>query len=283
MSFDREKSETDKASDEDLKTADSVSAAGAAAAPAVKAAGKPRNRMLENILFMFLILILGSFLTFQIRVGINEQEQLLASKEKHTAYQLQLDDLKNKNKKLKEENTLLVAQKDQLTEDVLNEQGYSELAASLAETRELAGLTEVTGEGITITLSDSTITDSSNLNQSSLIHSQDVQYFVDTLKSAGARAIAINGERIVCTTSISCTGPTIRVNNSRYPVPFVITAVCDPNTTYDILQNDAQVIFRKSEGVGITVVKNNSISIPAFSDSTVIDSLSTELGVANPS
>jgi len=190
--------------------------------------------------------------------------------------------LKSENDKLKEQNIFLASQKDALTESVLNEQGYSELAESVAKIRGLAGLTIVEGAGVTITLSDSTITDTTDVNQSSLIHSQDVQYFVDLLKAAGAKAIAINGERIVCTTSIICTGPTIRVNNSRYPVPFVITAVCDPNATYDILQNDSHTLFRLSEGVEIAFNKNDLISIPAFSDLTVIDALRKELEVESP-
>lgn len=247
------------------------------------AADKSKKKLIENVLLMFLALLLGTFLTIQIREGISAQEQLFVSNQKHAAYLQQLDDLQKENIRLKEENSLLVVEKDQLTENVLSEQGYSELAASLAEIRALAGLTEVTGSGITVTLSDSTITDTADMNQSSLIHSQDVQYFVDVLKAAGAKAIAINGERIVCTTNISCTGPTIRVNNSRYPVPFVITAVCDSSAAYDILQNDSHIIFRISEGVEIAVEKSESLVIPAFSDSTVIDSLMNELEVVNPS
>jgi len=243
---------------------------------------KVKKRHVESLLFMILLLLFGFFLMIQIREGISIQEQLSSSKQKHDAYLLQLDDLKSENDKLTEQNTLLASQKDALTESVLNEQGYSELAESLAGIRELAGLTEVDGPGVTITLSDSTIIDTTDINQSSLIHSQDVQYFVDLLKASGAKAIAINGERIVCTTSIICTGPTIRVNNSRYPVPFVITAVCDPNTTYDILQNDPHVIFRISEGVEIAFGKNDILSIPAFTDLTVIDALSNELDVISP-
>lgn len=274
MSFDRaEKSHAYVSGQDPASSCDPPKGTGAA---------KAKSGLVEDLLYMVLILILSLFFTMQIREGISVQKQLISSKEKHMAYQQQLDDLKAENVSLKEQNTTLSVQKDKLTEDVLNEQGYSELATALADIRELAGLTIVEGAGVTITLSDSTITDTSDINQSSLIHSQDVQYFVDLLKSAGAAGIAINGERIVCTTSIICTGPTIRVNNSRYPVPYVITAVCDPNTTYDILQNDAHVIFRISEGVEIAVEKSEVLSIPAFSDSTVVDAISKELEDTNP-
>ena len=246
---------------------------------------KPRfqGKHVESVLFTVLLLSLGFFLSAQIRDGISIQAQLSSSKEKQSAYLQQLTDLKSSSVKLKEDNAKLLAQKDKMTENVLNEQGYSELASSLTKIRKLAGLTEVNGSGITITLNDSSIADSTDVNQSSLIHSQDVEYIVDLLKASGAKAIAINGERIVSTTSIICTGPTIRVNNSRYPVPFIITAICDADTTYDILHNDLQINYRKSEGVGIIFEKNATLFVPAFSDSTVIDTISKELEVINPS
>jgi len=281
MSFDQKRNDPERPSENHAAEAEYIPAA-VFSSPQSTGAAKKHKALIENLLFMVLLMFLGIFLTIQIREGISAQEQLAASKAKHAQYQTQLDTLNTENTRLKEENTLLVEQKDELTQNVLNEQGYSELAAALNEIRELAGLTEIDGAGITVSLNDSAITDTSDINQSILIHSQDVQYIVDLLKAAGAKAIAINGERIVCTTNISCTGPTIRVNNSRYPVPFVVTAVCDPAKTYDILQNDLRIISRIAEGVEISISKNDAISIPAFSDTAVIDSLSTELEVVNP-
>jgi len=281
MPFDQVNSDPEKACENHAADAKCVPAA---VFPSPQSTGsvKAHKKLIENLLFMVLLIFLGTFLTIQIREGISAQEQLAVSKAKHAEYQAQINDLNTENKRLKDENSLLVEQKDDLTQNVLNEQGYSELAASLNEIRKLAGLTEVDGAGVTISLNDSTITDTSDSSQSSLIHSQDVQYIVDLLKASGAKAIAINGERIVCTTNISCTGPTIRVNNSRYPVPFVVTAVCDSDKTYDILQNDLHIISRISEGVEISLSKNNTLTIPAFSDTAVIDSFSTELEVVNP-
>lgn len=239
------------------------------------------RRLVENVLYMFLFLLFGILLSIQIRDGINMQEQLSSSKTKYSAYQQQLEDLKGQNIRLKEQNVLLIAQKDQLTETVLNEQGYSQLAIDLADTRKLAGLTRIDGPGVIVTLSDSTITDVNDMTQSSLIHAQDIQYIIDILKIAGAKAISVNGDRIISTTSISCAGPTVRVNNSRYPVPFVISSVCEPNSTYDILKNDPNILFRLSEGVEIAIEKSESISVLPFSDNRVIDKLSMELGVEN--
>jgi len=228
------------------------------------------HRLTEKLLFSALLLITGVVMMTQIRQGISMQEKFTSANKEFAIYQQQLSDLADQNKQLKTDYQLLAEQKDALTESVLQEQGYSELAISLSDARMLAGLSSVSGEGITITMNDSTITDTTDINQLSLIHSQDVQYVLDLLKSAGAQAIDINGERIVFTTSITCTGPTIRVNNSRYPVPFVISAICDPESTYDILQNDSYLQYRKDSSVEIDFVINRSLTIPAFSDIVII-------------
>jgi len=235
------------------------------------------NRNIENMLLSALLLILGIVIMIQIREGISIQQKYTSEKENYTLYQKQLSDLKSENAQLKSDNSVLSEQKDLLTESVLTEQGYPELAVALSDARRLAGLTNITGEGVTVTMNDSSITDSSDINQYSLIHSQDVQYVVDLLKSSGAEAICINGERIVCTTSITCTGPTIRVNNGRYPVPFIISAVCDPESTYDILQSDAYIQYRKTNSVEIDLEIDRNLMIPAYSDLSAVDLLSEEL------
>ena len=68
--------------------------------------------------------------------------------------------------------------------------------------------TDVTGEGIIITLKDGT-TNSSDILSSSLmatdviVHNSDLYHVVNDLKNAGAEAIEINGQRVVNTSSIT--------------------------------------------------------------------------------
>jgi len=250
--------------------------------PGNQASASSRRRS-ESILLMILLLMIGTIISIQIREGISIQKKYSVSKENYSAYQKQLVDLREKNTQLKSDNDQLSDQKDTLTENVLKEQGFSALAQSLADARRLAGLTSVSGEGVIVTLNDSSVTDPTDISQYSLIHSQDVQYVVDLLKASGATAMSINGERIVCTTSITCTGPTIRVNNSRYPVPFVISAICDPESTYDILQNDSYLQYRKQSSVEIDLDIQRDLTIPAFTDLTAVDSLQVELEDASTS
>ena len=77
----------------------------------------------------------------------------------------------------------------------------------------IIGLTEVTGSGVIVTLSDSKKDASSVLDPSTLlVHDADVLSIINELKNAGAEAIAINDQRIVPTSSIVCGGNIIQIN-----------------------------------------------------------------------
>ncbi len=226
-----------------------------------------------------LAVLLGLFISFQIRTAIELQQNFSESKGVYLSYQEQISTLQAENGLLKEQNEKLLQRKDLVAENVLNQQGYPEMAQSLAEVRTKAGLTPVTGGGVVITLNDSTVSEADDIAQSSLIHAQDVQRIVDQIKSYGAKAIAINGERLVNTSIIICTGPTIRINNVKHPVPFVITVISDdPSQLYQNLSKDSYILKRQSEHVMITVEEKQELSVPAFSDFSAIDLLTQELG-----
>ena len=90
----------------------------------------------------------------------------------------------------------------------------------------MIGLTEVTGPGVIVTLSDSKRDASSVLNANSLIvHDGDILSVINELKNAGAEAISINDQRLVPTSSIVCGGNIIQINGEKIGAPFVIKAI----------------------------------------------------------
>jgi uncharacterized protein YlxW (UPF0749 family) len=94
-------------------------------------------------------------------------------------------------------------------------------AASLA-----AGLVEVRGPGVRVTLDDSDHAESPSGNVNDLvIHSQDVQGVVNALWKAGAEAISINGQRLVGTSAVLCVGNTLLLNGTVHSPPYVVLAV----------------------------------------------------------
>ena len=103
-----------------------------------------------------------------------------------------------------------------------------ELQQELDETNRLLGLTEVTGEGIVLTVKDNDGTTLKelglDLNQA-LVHDEDLRQLVNELKNSGAEAISINGQRIMSTTAINCSGAVVTINNIKINSPFEIRAI----------------------------------------------------------
>lgn len=126
---------------------------------------------------------------------------------------------------LREENTKLQNAMGQSTEQtkVLNE--------SLQQTKDFAGLTEIEGPGIIITLRDAQGAQMDGVSQgNNIIHDIDVLKVVNELWAAGAEAIAVNGHRVVSHTSFRCVGPVIHVDNVPIASPVTIRAIGDPAT-----------------------------------------------------
>ena len=102
--------------------------------------------------------------------------------------------------------------------------------AEIKNNQILLGLTEVSGQGIIITLDENReVNPDEVLNISGyLVHEEDLLYIVNELFNSGADAVAINDQRIVNTTSIICDGNIIRINEQMVGVPITIKAVGFP-------------------------------------------------------
>ena len=94
----------------------------------------------------------------------------------------------------------------------------------LEQANTIMGLTDVEGEGIVITVNDSTNEEIRNID------SDDLLLIVNSLKSAGAEAISINDERITNITDIVYINyQFIKVNGQRINSPYIIKAIGDPS------------------------------------------------------
>ena len=153
---------------------------------------------------------------------------------------------------------------------------YKGMEADLLRAENLAGLTDVYGPGITVTLSDAKKTDPTVPPEYFIIHDSDVRSLVNELLSAGAEAIAINGERVVSTTAIRCVGPVIIVNNSRSGTPFVIEAIGDSATLENAINMTGGVLSElRNWNIGVQIQKSNRIDMKAYSGSVTFKYVTT--------
>lgn len=147
-------------------------------------------------------------------------------------------------------------------------QGSDYTEALMAEVERLemaAGLVEVEGSGVTVVMQDSTATNVTGEEADYLIHDSDILSVINELRSAGAEAISLNGERILSTTEIRCTGAVVTVNGRRYAAPYVVMALGDSQTLYSALTMRSGVVDVLSQWkIDVKVSMNEKLLIPAY-------------------
>lgn len=144
-----------------------------------------------------------------------------------------------------------------------NDALIASMKSDLEKANVLAGLADVRGEGVVITLKDSTDTEMSV--EAGLVHDTDLTAIVTELKAAGAEAISINGQRVIATTAIRCVGPTIQVNSVKVASPFYIKAIGNSKYLESALNiKNGVVDSLKSYGIEVEIETNNSITIAKY-------------------
>ena len=141
------------------------------------------------------------------------------------------NDLSDQNKGLEEQVAQLQSELDAYRDQAASGGAAGEaLRAEVERLEALAGFTDVEGPGVTIIMQDSNAVNTTGDEADYLIHDSDLLSVINELRSAGAEAISLNGERIISTSEIRCTGAVVTVNGRRYAAPYIIFAIGDPTT-----------------------------------------------------
>lgn len=202
-------------------------------------------------------LILGFGITLQIR-SVRRTQSAVAGADLTRAEELQnqLSAQKSKN--------------DELTNEIAGLQkkiaGSSAAGAQLTQAEMMAGLVDVRGPGLTVTMRDSALTPPAGQNASAfVIHDSDILSVLNELRDAGAEALSINDERILSTSEVRCAGNTLSVNNNRYAAPFVIRAIGDKDKLRSALLMKGGVVDVLSQwGIGVDIAPGDSILVKAY-------------------
>ena len=182
---------------------------------------------------------------------------------------LRAEVLKYKEKyesKIKEIDNLDTQLEKKIEEATNNNANLEDAKNQIQEGNKLIGLTEVTGPGVIITLSDSKLDASTVLDPSLLVvHDLDVYYVINELKNAGAEAISVNDQRVVPTSAIECGGNIITINGEKIGSPFEIKAIGLPENLANLDRTGGYLAKMRSDGVGSELKKSNNITIPKYS------------------
>ena len=158
-----------------------------------------------------------------------------------------------------------------------------QVKALLDEQKTIAGLTALHGPGLTIQLRDGVDpNDPADRSLGWTIHYQDLQDIVSLLWASGAEAVAVNGQRVVPTTSFHYAGVNILINNANRLIgPYTVTALGDPSTLANGVGDPDQLAELKSRNriyrLGLSWLRSTRLSVPAY-DATFLVKSAQPLG-----
>lgn len=135
-----------------------------------------------------------------------------------------------------------------------------------------AGLTDVTGPGLAVTLDDAPRGGAVPAQASPddlVVHQQDVQAVVNALWAGGATAMNLQDQRVISTSAVRCVGNTLILQGRVYSPPYRITAIGDVRRLQAGLRASTAIQYYlqyvAALHLGWQVQERASIRLPAYS------------------
>ncbi len=176
------------------------------------------------LIIALVVAVTGMMMVYQVRLTKAADSSLSAQRntvmlQNLTAVEKERDDLRDEVAGLRSQVAKSGGVSDQL----------AGLESQLGAARMAAGLEDVEGPGLIVTLDDSNhpIEKGQDPNLF-LLHDDDLLKVVNELRDSGAEAISINGQRLIATSEIRCAGATVSINNTRTAPPVEIRVIGDP-------------------------------------------------------
>ena len=171
------------------------------------------------------------------------RDEVLKLKEKYDNASKQLEKSEKKLVKVREK-------------AVSNDEDANFKQEQIKNNNEVIGLTDITGQGVIITIKTKQID-----NQVK----EDLDAIINEIKNSGAEAISINDERIIFNSSIVCVENNIEINGTVIQSPFEIKAIGDSKLIYnDLMRPGGYIELINDRTQKIEVVKVNRITIKKF-------------------
>ncbi|MDT0445942.1 DUF881 domain-containing protein [Streptomyces johnsoniae] len=144
-----------------------------------------------------------------------------------------------------------------------------------------AGLDDLTGPGLTVTLTDAPpdaeplVPDVPEPSPNDLvIHQQDLQAVVNALWTGGATGIRVMDQRLISTSAVRCVGNTLILQGRLYSPPYTITAVGDRDRLRAALDASPEIgnyqQYVTAYGLGWEVEEHPAVTLPGYGGSVAL-------------
>ena len=133
------------------------------------------------------------------------------------------------------------------------------------EMYQLAGLTDVTGNGLIINITEQPQEKTQKRDYTNILQSDDLLRLVNVLKSAGATAISVNNQRLVVTSEITNADNCIVINKTKITPPYQIKVLGDFDTISSALNIRGGIIeYLSLFNIEINLEKANKLTVKAY-------------------
>ncbi|HPZ04716.1 MAG: DUF881 domain-containing protein [Acetivibrionales bacterium] len=228
---------------------------------------KPASRYILFIVFI----LLGMVTAWQLKSTLNARKATASSALNANILREQIAELRLEIDELRTAIDENIALQNDIIKEYIALQNDDQLSREWEIIKLHTGLVGVEGAGITITLDDAPVREPGMPPSWFIIHDYDIRTILNELKTAGAQAIAINGERVVPMSEQICAGPTIIINDNRYPVPYIIEAIGEPDGLYEAMSTSNKVAELKEFNILVDIKKSDKIRISKFSGADKLD------------
>ena len=228
---------------------------------------KPASRYILFIVFI----LLGMVTAWQLISTLNARKATASSALNANILREQIAELRLEIDQLRTAIDENIALQNDIIKEYIALQNDDQLSREWEIIKLHTGLVGVEGAGITITLDDAPVREPGMPPSWFIIHDYDIRTILNELKTAGAQAIAINGERVVPMSEQICAGPTIIINDNRYPVPYIIEAIGEPDGLYEAMSTSNKVAELKEFNILVDIKKSDKIRISKFSGADKLD------------
>ena len=179
-------------------------------------------KVTKTLAITLVCIILGIMLAWQYKsINYNQAMNSLQGKRMSELMddliklQKQRTELQDRLKELEKENQIYE------TKTEGDSAALQQIKDNLQKARIFAGLIDVKGKGIIITLDNNEFL--------TALSDADILNIVNELRASGAQAISVNDERIVAMSEIRQAGNYIMVNGQQITPPYTIKAISDPS------------------------------------------------------
>lgn len=218
-----------------------------------------KDKLIISIVFGIISIFLVSLICVQFKT-INQTDITSLETMQEEELRNEILELQEKNEEIQAKISENEKKINEYNQTLNNNQKATELLnQELREYEEKIGLTDVTGQGVIITLTDSKM---HSYSYSNLVD------FINELKYAGATAISINDHRIISTTEIvEISKKYILLNgDERISSPYIIKAIGDKEKILEVfnLKDEGYIDLYKNEGYDIKIEGNDNITIQKY-------------------